>query len=114
MNLITAVKGKSVERVHSLRRATVPEVNVTMSVRRVIHKAAAVDIRGEVTANRQKQRLLVIVLTPNAQGLSWACEDFVESDRTHPSKSGVAKVGKALLDFFTTSPYTRTWFLAPP
>ncbi|HXF84132.1 MAG TPA: SGNH/GDSL hydrolase family protein [Anaerolineales bacterium] len=53
-------------------------------------------------------------LTPNPQGLTWTYDDFVEEDRTHPSPSGVAKVGGALLDFFTSSPYTRSWFVARP
>lgn len=45
-------------------------------------------------------------------GLSWQRSDF-KSDGTHPSvESGVPKVGGLLLDFFSTSPGTRCWFLA--
>jgi len=48
----------------------------------------------------------------NPQGLSWSCDDFWSGDRTHPSKSGVQKVGKALLDFFSTDKTTCSWFNA--
>ncbi|MGI8509553.1 MAG: hypothetical protein ACR2MQ_09530 [Gemmatimonadaceae bacterium] len=49
---------------------------------------------------------------PRSDGLTWQRSDF-KSDGTHPSvESGVAKVGGLLLDFFSTSPSTRCWFLA--
>jgi hypothetical protein len=54
-------------------------------------------------------------LNPRSDGLTWAQEDFIR-DGTHPSSSGIQKVGAALLDFFKSSPYTAPWFTgtAPP
>lgn len=46
-----------------------------------------------------------------SDGLRWLPED-VRSDGTHPSESGVRKVGALLLEFFETSPVARCWFLA--
>lgn len=48
--------------------------------------------------------------TPRADGLVWLPEDFA-SDGTHPSAAGEAKVGRLLLQFFTSSPYAAGWFL---
>lgn len=44
--------------------------------------------------------------------LQWLCEDFNQTDGTHPGTSGIAKVGTMLDEFFRTSPYTSEWFLA--
>jgi hypothetical protein len=49
---------------------------------------------------------------PRSDGLVWRRGDFI-SDGTHPSSSGIAKVGHALLTFFLKSPDTRCWFRAP-
>lgn len=46
-----------------------------------------------------------------SDGLIWMQSDF-QSDGTHPSQSGVRKVGAMLLDFLKTTGYTRCWFLA--
>ena len=46
-----------------------------------------------------------------SDGLVWLPRDF--ADGTHPSASGIAKVGAALLHFFLDSPYSRCWFQAP-
>ncbi len=51
-------------------------------------------------------------LTPRSDGLIWRCEDL-RDDGTHPSPSGVEKVGGLLLDFMLTSPFSRPWFAAP-
>ena len=47
-----------------------------------------------------------------ADGLKWELNDFVTSDRTHPSEQGRGKVADLLLDFFKTSQFTRCWFRA--
>lgn len=48
--------------------------------------------------------------TPRSDGLSWTREDF-EGDGTHPSRSGEEKVGRQLLEFLKSAPYTRCWFV---
>lgn len=50
-------------------------------------------------------------LTPRSDGLTWLQSDLA-ADGTHPSASGVSKVGAMLLDAFKTSPYATCWFLA--
>ena len=50
-------------------------------------------------------------LVPRSDGLTWACDDFVSSDRTHPSPSGRLKVAQMLLRFFSTDSTTKPWFL---
>lgn len=45
--------------------------------------------------------------------LKWLPEDF-GSDGTHPSPSGQQKVGRLLLDFFTSNPHARPWFTRQP
>ena len=46
------------------------------------------------------------------KGLAWAPEDFMQ-DGTHPSPFGREKVARMLYDFFTSSPYARSWFVKP-
>jgi len=51
-------------------------------------------------------------LKPRSDGLIWRCEDL-RDDGTHPSPSGVEKVGRLLLDFMLESPFSRPWFTSP-
>jgi hypothetical protein len=44
-------------------------------------------------------------------GLFWVRADFRDTDGTHPSATGVQKVGRLLLDYFKTSPFSRCWFV---
>ncbi len=46
-----------------------------------------------------------------ADALTYARADLTERDDTHPSASGREKVAKLLLDFFTTSPLAKPWFI---
>jgi hypothetical protein len=48
--------------------------------------------------------------TPRSDGLTWQPSDFLTSDYTHPSQSGVLKVTNMMMNWYFTSPYTR-WFL---
>ena len=50
-------------------------------------------------------------LTPRSDGLVWLCSDLSQTDFTHPSSNGVAKVASQLLAFFKTDPTTTPWFL---
>jgi hypothetical protein len=45
-----------------------------------------------------------------SDGLVWLPEDF-QPDGTHPSPTGVAKVGRLLLEFLKSSPQTGCWFV---
>ena len=51
-------------------------------------------------------------LTPRIDGLTWACSEL-QSDGTHPSTTGQAKVARMLLDFFHSDSTARPWYLAP-
>ncbi|MCL5743021.1 MAG: hypothetical protein M1541_03695, partial [Acidobacteria bacterium] len=44
-------------------------------------------------------------------GLVWAKDDFVPTDRTHPADSARQKVAKLLLDFLKSEPTARPWFV---
>ena len=51
-------------------------------------------------------------LNPRSDGLTWDIDDFVESDRTHPSTaSGRKKVADLLLNFVKTDQTARNWFI---
>jgi PKD repeat protein len=50
-------------------------------------------------------------LTPRSDGFVWQCGDLSQSDYTHPSSNGVAKVASQLLAFFKTDATTTPWFL---
>lgn len=45
--------------------------------------------------------------------LKWLPEDCA-NDGTHPSPSGQQKIGRLLLDFFTSNPHARPWFTRQP
>ena len=47
-----------------------------------------------------------------SDGLTWLAGDF-QSDGTHPSMSGEAKVADLLMAHMSTSPFTTSWFLVP-
>ncbi|MEP7149582.1 MAG: VCBS repeat-containing protein [Acidobacteriota bacterium] len=51
--------------------------------------------------------------TPRSDNLSYLCSDL-NSDGTHPSAGGRAKVASLLLNFFKSNPISRRWFLASP
>ena len=44
-------------------------------------------------------------------GLFWVRTDFRDTDGTHPSTTGVQKVGTLLLDFLKSSDFSRCWFV---
>lgn len=50
-------------------------------------------------------------LNARSDGLIWERRDL-DSDGTHPSRSGEEKVGRLLLEFFKSDRLTRSWFLA--
>lgn len=52
-------------------------------------------------------------LKPRSDGLTWLCSDF-NSDGTHPSTAGRAKVAGLLDQHFTTDPYSTPWYFGPP
>jgi len=47
---------------------------------------------------------------PRSDGLTWTPEDLAE-DCTHPSSTGLDKVGRMMLDFFTADALAIPWFL---
>jgi PKD repeat protein len=50
-------------------------------------------------------------LVPRSDGMIWLCSDLSQTDFTHPSSNGVAKVASQLLAFFKTDATTTPWFL---
>jgi hypothetical protein len=44
--------------------------------------------------------------TPRSDGLTWQLSDFLTSDYTHPSQSGVQKVTDMMMNWYFASPYT--------
>jgi lysophospholipase L1-like esterase len=52
-------------------------------------------------------------LVPRSDGLIWQCSDL-NTDGTHPSAQGQAKVANMLLEFCTTDATATPWFLAQP
>ena len=52
-------------------------------------------------------------MNPRSDGVIWTRADL-ESDGTHPSRSGEEKVGSLLLSFFKSEPTARSWFASDP
>ncbi len=52
-------------------------------------------------------------LNPRSDGMTWRCQDFSESDGTHPSTSGRNIVADSLLSFFRRDDTAVRWFLNP-
>jgi hypothetical protein len=50
---------------------------------------------------------------PRSDGFVWLCSDL-QTDYTHPSNTGAAKVDQELLAFFKTHATAAPWFLRPP
>ena len=50
-------------------------------------------------------------MNPRSDGLIWTRADL-ESDGTHPTRSGEEKVGALLLSFLKSEPTARSWFLS--
>ena len=50
--------------------------------------------------------------TPRGDGLTWSCSEL-QSDGTHPSATGQAKVAQMLLAFVKTDSTASLWFLGP-
>jgi hypothetical protein len=48
----------------------------------------------------------------NQDGLSYSIDDYVETDRTHPTESGRMKVATRLMAFLKTDSTSKGWFLA--
>ena len=48
-------------------------------------------------------------LAGRRDGLTWSCDDVLV-DGTHPSPSGVRKVSRLLMEFFTGDATAKTWF----
>ncbi|MDZ4757911.1 MAG: YCF48-related protein [Bacteroidota bacterium] len=48
--------------------------------------------------------------TPRKDGLTWICPNDYNSDGTHPSATGSAKVSQLLLNFFSTDSTATPWF----
>lgn len=51
--------------------------------------------------------------SPRMDGLRWDAADFA-GDGIALSPQGVEKAGRLLIDFFTTSPFSHSWFLTTP
>jgi hypothetical protein len=51
-------------------------------------------------------------VVPRSDGLTWVVGEF-QSDGTHPSSPGQAKVANLLLQFLINSPTSRVWFVKP-
>jgi len=49
-------------------------------------------------------------VNPRSDGLIWECSDFGR-DGSHPSAAGSLKLGRLMLDFFTSDPTATPWFL---
>ncbi len=53
-------------------------------------------------------------INPRSDGLFYTRSDYSGDDGRHPTATGKMKVADMLVDFFSGSPSTRTWFLANP
>lgn len=82
------------------------------SVQSLVQRSVAGEIASDTPLLLWGPYLWADGTNPRADGFVWNCEDVRNTDFTHPSESGQAKVADLLLDFFSTDPTATPWFTA--